>query len=227
MATREERIMSAVLDLISELEGSWSLVTYLRNSGYMTSLYGCTVLLGPAGEALRVDPVRNLRPWAYTIQPVLPYDEDEFSTGWAEPDEYVHQRLNYPPGWFFPKEHQPRPVLVETRTPIKEVADRLEEEVLPSYRHWAGLIRARNAQRHERLTQERAAALDLAQAFGGPVRVVPGAPSITLCRLVDGQSRVQVGTRSPYVEMSFFVPRDRAAVIAPELARLLGFVSTR
>ncbi|MFI5590096.1 hypothetical protein ACIA5G_33975 [Amycolatopsis sp. NPDC051758] len=226
MVTREERIISAVLGLTSELEGSWGLATYLRHSGYMKSLYGGTVLLGPAGEALRVDPVRNLRPWAYTLQAVLPYDEDESSTGWSEPDGYVHHRPNYPPGWFFPKEHQPRPVLVETRTPIKEVADRLEEDVLPSYRYWAGRIRERNAQRHERLTQERAAMLDVAQAFGGPVRVLPGVSSLTVCRLDDGESRIQLNTRSPYVEMSLLVPRDRAAVIAPELARLLGFVST-
>ncbi|MEU5259762.1 hypothetical protein [Amycolatopsis sp. NPDC021455] len=226
MTTRDERIMSAALDLAAELDGSWGLVTYLRTSGYMTSLYGCTVLLGPAGEALRIDPVKHLRPWAYTIHPVLPYDEDEFATGWSEPDANVHHRLTYPPGWFFPKEHQPRPVLVETRTPIKDVADRLEEEVLPTYRDWASRIRARNAQRHKRLPQERAAAIDLAQTFGGPVRVVPGSPSITSCRLGDGQSRIQLNTRSPYVEMSFFVPRDHAVEIAPELARLLGFVLT-
>lgn len=226
MTTRDERIMRAALDLTSELDGSWGLVTYLRNSGYMTSLYGCTVLLGPAGEALRIDPVKHLRPWAYTIHPVLPYDEDEFATGWSEPGDYVRHRLNYPPGWFFPREHLPRPVLVETRTPIKEVADRLKEEVLPSYQYWAGRIQERNAQRHERLAQERAAALDLAQVFGGPVRLEPGPPSVTSCQLDDGQSHIQLNTRSPYVQMSFFVPRDHAAVITPELARLLGFLST-
>ncbi|WP_206789617.1 hypothetical protein [Amycolatopsis sp. MtRt-6] len=226
MTTRDERIMRAALDLTSELDGSWGLVTYLRNSGYMTSLYGCTMLLGPAGEALRIDPVKHLRPWAYTIHPVLPYDEDELATGWSEPGSNVHRRLVYPPGWFFPKEHLPRPVLVETRTPIKEVADRLKEEVLPSYQYWAGRIRERNARRHERLAQERAAALDLAQVFGGPVRLEPGPPSVTSCQLDDGQSRIQLNTRSPYVQMSFFVPRDHAAVITTELARLLGFVLT-
>ncbi|MEU0533465.1 hypothetical protein [Amycolatopsis tolypomycina] len=226
MTTRDERMMRAALDLTSELDGSWGLVTYLRNSGYMTSLYGCTVLLGPVGEALRIDPVKHLRPWAYTIHPVLPYDEDEFATGWSEPGSNVHHRLVYPPGWFFPKENLPRPVLVETRTPIKEVADRLKEEVLPSYQYWAGRIRERNARRHGRLAQERAAALDLAQVFGGPVRLEPGPPSVTSCRLDDGQSRIQLNTRSPYVQMSFFVPRDHAAVITRELARLLGFVLT-
>ncbi len=64
MATREERIIGAVLDLTSELAGSWGLATYIRNYGYMTSLYGRMVLLGPAGDALRIDPVRNRRPWA-------------------------------------------------------------------------------------------------------------------------------------------------------------------
>lgn len=40
MATREERIIGAVLDLTSELDGAWGLATYVRNTGYMTSLYG-------------------------------------------------------------------------------------------------------------------------------------------------------------------------------------------
>lgn len=227
MTTREERIIGAVLELTSELDGPWGLVTYVRNSGYMASLYGCMVLLGPAGDALRIDSVRNLRPWAYTLEPVLPYDEDEFATGWVEPAGYVHHpRLKYPPGWFFPKEYRPRPLFVETRTPIKEVAGRLEEDVLPTYRYWADRIRARNTRRRERLARERAAALNLAQQFGGPVRLVPGPPSVTSCRLDDGQSRIQLDTRSPYVEMSFVVPCDRAAVIAPELARLLGFTPT-
>ncbi|WP_284747705.1 hypothetical protein [Amycolatopsis sp. RTGN1] len=227
MATREERIIGAVLDLTSDLAESWGLATYVRNYGYMTSLYGRMVLLGPSGDALRIDPVRNRRPWAYTIQPVLPYDEDEFATGWVEPAGYVHHpRLKYPPGWFMPRDYRPRPLVVETRTPIKEVADRLEEDVLPTYRYWADRIRARNARRRERLAQERATALDLAQQFGGPVRLVPGLPSVTSCRLDDGQSRIQLDTRSPYVEMSFFVPCDRAAAITPQLARLLGFAST-
>lgn len=120
MATRKERIISAVLDLASELEGSWGLAIYRCNFGYMTTPYGCTVLLGPVGEALRVDPIRHLRPRAWhPSHPVLPYERTNFQptrpslTSTSTIVSATHR------SGFFPKEHQPRLVLMATRTPIK------------------------------------------------------------------------------------------------------------
>ncbi|WP_410630957.1 hypothetical protein [Amycolatopsis sp. cmx-4-83] len=222
--TREERIVRAAFDLASELAGSWGLAVCRGNAGYEQSLYGRLVMFGPAGEALCVESVKRARPWAYTIRPVLPYDEDQFSTGWTDCGEYVDHRLKYPAGWFFPDDQRPRPVLIETRTPPRDVADRLEEDVLPSYRNWLGRIRERNIRRRERLAEERDVTLSLAQAFGGPVRVVPVMHNATRCTLADGRSSIELRTCSPDVRFSIVVSREHAAEVADDLAKLLGIV---
>ncbi|MDX3192927.1 hypothetical protein PV458_31355 [Streptomyces sp. MN03-5084-2B] len=224
MTTRKERIIAAAFALIAELDGSWGLATgrYVRRD---VDLWRALLLIGPAGELLRVRQVYGEHPWAYHVEPILPEDEDRDATGWNGQEHGIDRPGWNPRGWAFPADRNALGITIPVNAPAREAADLLEMTVLPDYRYWSKRIRARNAHRRERLQNDLTQAVEMAHQFGGPVKLASRSDSDkTTCKLPDGRSEITLYTASPRVEMRFVVHRDRAMTIAPDLARLLGFL---
>lgn len=224
MTTRKERIIAAAFALIVELDGSWGLATgrYVRRD---VDLWRALLLVGPAGEVLRVHQVYGEHPWAYHVEPILPEDEDRDATGWNGQEHGIDRPWRDPRGWYFPGERNPHGITIPVNAPAREAAELIEMTVLPDYRYWSKRILARNAHRKERLQNDLTQAVEMAHQFGGPVHLLSRSNSDkTTCRLPDGRSEITLYTASPRVEMRFVVHRDRAMTIAPDLARILGFL---
>ncbi|OXM59560.1 hypothetical protein [Amycolatopsis vastitatis] len=224
MTTREQRIFAAVFALTGELDGSWGLATARWVRSDVVPYLGL-LLVGPAGEILRIHEVHGDGPWAYCLEPILPEDEDRYATGWNGQERGLDRNREDPDGWSGPQERRPHDVTIRVRAPVGEAAEFIEKNVLPDYRYWSARIHARNTRRRERLQKDLTMAADMAHHFGGPVNLAPPTYNDkTTCKLPDGRSEIDLYTASPRVEMRFVLHRDHATAIAPDLARLLGFI---
>ncbi|MCR6488294.1 hypothetical protein M8542_36235 [Amycolatopsis sp. OK19-0408] len=224
MNTRKDRIIAAVFALTAELDGSWALATgrYARRD---IDLWRALLLIGPVGEILRVHEVHGEHPWAYRIEPIFPEDEDRDAIGWNGQQYGIDRTGQNPREWSFPADRIPNGITIPVTASAREAAELIEMTVLPDYRYWSQRIRARNTRRQERLQNDLSQAADIAHRFGGPVNLVSRRYSdTTTCKLPDGRSEITLYTASPRVEMRFVVHRDHAMTIAPDLARLFGFL---